>query len=217
MAWVMRADGQASECWHGCQSALNCACPRAEISGASSSGRPKSAHDVCAGFLLGSRETLLETKDGGRTWAPRSVAAAQDEGARRMPPRLAHACMRSCCASPAACPCLAHACAALCASNLLSMCSLERAANAIRLVAVKMQPSQGWQPTWQHSCWWRSSLLAVTRGLEGCDRKCLGYAPSGGWHGDAVAVSSFWAALHKCEASGAVHARACMTGPALQG
>ncbi len=33
-----------------------------------------------AGFLLGSRETLLETKDGGRTWEPRSVAAAKDEG-----------------------------------------------------------------------------------------------------------------------------------------
>lgn len=33
-----------------------------------------------AGFLLGSRETLLETKDGGRTWSPRTVAAAQDEG-----------------------------------------------------------------------------------------------------------------------------------------
>ena len=32
------------------------------------------------GFLLGSRQTLLETKDGGRTWEPRSVAAAQDEG-----------------------------------------------------------------------------------------------------------------------------------------
>ncbi|KAK9918448.1 hypothetical protein WJX75_004173 [Coccomyxa subellipsoidea] len=32
------------------------------------------------GFLLGSRETLLETKDGGRTWEPRSVAAAKDEG-----------------------------------------------------------------------------------------------------------------------------------------
>ena len=29
------------------------------------------------GFLLGSRETLLETKDGGRTWEKRSVAAAQ--------------------------------------------------------------------------------------------------------------------------------------------
>ena len=36
---------------------------------------------MCAGFLLGSRETLLETKDSGRTWEPRSVAAAQDEGA----------------------------------------------------------------------------------------------------------------------------------------
>ena len=33
-----------------------------------------------AGFLLGSRQTLLETKDGGKTWEPRSVAAAQDEG-----------------------------------------------------------------------------------------------------------------------------------------
>ena len=37
------------------------------------------------GFLLGSRETLLETKDGGRTWSPRSVAAAQDEGVRACP------------------------------------------------------------------------------------------------------------------------------------
>ena len=33
-----------------------------------------------AGFLLGTRQTLLETKDGGRTWEPRSVQAAQDEG-----------------------------------------------------------------------------------------------------------------------------------------
>ena len=32
------------------------------------------------GFLLGSRETLLETKDGGRTWAARTVGAAADEG-----------------------------------------------------------------------------------------------------------------------------------------
>ena len=32
------------------------------------------------GFLLGTRQTLLETKDGGRTWEPRSVQAAQDEG-----------------------------------------------------------------------------------------------------------------------------------------
>ncbi|KAL6781579.1 HCF136 [Auxenochlorella protothecoides x Auxenochlorella symbiontica] len=32
------------------------------------------------GFLLGTRQTLLETKDGGRNWEPRSVAAAQEEG-----------------------------------------------------------------------------------------------------------------------------------------
>ncbi|KAK9820550.1 hypothetical protein WJX72_011574 [[Myrmecia] bisecta] len=32
------------------------------------------------GFLLGSRQTLLETTDGGRTWSPRSIEAAQDEG-----------------------------------------------------------------------------------------------------------------------------------------
>ncbi|KAL4419318.1 hypothetical protein ABPG77_006006 [Micractinium sp. CCAP 211/92] len=32
------------------------------------------------GFLLGSRQTLLETFDGGKTWAPRTVQAAQDEG-----------------------------------------------------------------------------------------------------------------------------------------
>ncbi|KAK9855782.1 hypothetical protein WJX84_009581 [Apatococcus fuscideae] len=32
------------------------------------------------GFLLGSRQTLLETNDGGKTWNPRQVAAAQDEG-----------------------------------------------------------------------------------------------------------------------------------------
>lgn len=29
------------------------------------------------GFLLGSRQTLLETFDGGKTWAPRTVQAAQ--------------------------------------------------------------------------------------------------------------------------------------------
>jgi photosystem II stability/assembly factor-like uncharacterized protein len=29
---------------------------------------------------LGSRQTLLETKDGGRTWESRQVAAAEDEG-----------------------------------------------------------------------------------------------------------------------------------------
>lgn len=32
------------------------------------------------GFLLGTRQTLLETFDGGKTWAPRSVESAQDEG-----------------------------------------------------------------------------------------------------------------------------------------
>ncbi|CAL5224094.1 g6721 [Coccomyxa viridis] len=32
------------------------------------------------GFLLGTRETLLETKDGGRTWTQRSIEAAKDEG-----------------------------------------------------------------------------------------------------------------------------------------
>jgi photosystem II stability/assembly factor-like uncharacterized protein len=31
------------------------------------------------GFLLGTRQTLLETKDGGRTWAPRSIPSAEDE------------------------------------------------------------------------------------------------------------------------------------------
>lgn len=31
------------------------------------------------GFLLGSRQTLLETKDGGRSWEPRTVAAAQED------------------------------------------------------------------------------------------------------------------------------------------
>lgn len=33
-----------------------------------------------AGFLLGTRQTLLETKDGGKSWTARKVAAAQDEG-----------------------------------------------------------------------------------------------------------------------------------------
>lgn len=32
------------------------------------------------GFLLGTRQTLLETFDGGRTWAPRDIEAARDEG-----------------------------------------------------------------------------------------------------------------------------------------
>jgi len=31
------------------------------------------------GFLLGTRQTLLETSDGGRNWEPRSVASAQEE------------------------------------------------------------------------------------------------------------------------------------------
>lgn len=32
------------------------------------------------GFLLGTRQTLLETFDGGNTWAPREIEAAKDEG-----------------------------------------------------------------------------------------------------------------------------------------
>lgn len=32
-----------------------------------------------AGFLLGTRQTILETKDGGNTWAPRSIPSAEDE------------------------------------------------------------------------------------------------------------------------------------------
>lgn len=31
------------------------------------------------GFLLGTRQTLLETKDGGNTWGPRSIPSAEDE------------------------------------------------------------------------------------------------------------------------------------------
>ncbi|KAL9251608.1 Photosystem II stability/assembly factor HCF136, chloroplastic-like protein [Drosera capensis] len=31
------------------------------------------------GFILGTRQTILETKDGGYTWAPRSVPSAEDE------------------------------------------------------------------------------------------------------------------------------------------
>lgn len=31
------------------------------------------------GFLLGTRQTILETKDGGNTWAPRSIPSAEDE------------------------------------------------------------------------------------------------------------------------------------------
>ena len=52
-----------------------------------------------AGFLLGTRETLLETKDGGRTWTQRSIEAAKDEGALHRssgiawPHELADACI----------------------------------------------------------------------------------------------------------------------------
>ncbi|XP_047262431.1 uncharacterized protein LOC107857594 isoform X2 [Capsicum annuum] len=31
------------------------------------------------GFLLGTRQTILETKDGGSTWVPRSIASAEEE------------------------------------------------------------------------------------------------------------------------------------------
>lgn len=31
------------------------------------------------GFLLGTRQTLLETKDGGKSWNPRSIPSAEDE------------------------------------------------------------------------------------------------------------------------------------------
>ena len=31
------------------------------------------------GFLLGTRQTILETKDGGSTWAPRSIPSAEEE------------------------------------------------------------------------------------------------------------------------------------------
>ncbi|KAJ8546585.1 hypothetical protein K7X08_034095 [Anisodus acutangulus] len=35
--------------------------------------------DPSHGFLLGTRQTILETKDGGSTWAPRSIASAEEE------------------------------------------------------------------------------------------------------------------------------------------
>eukprot|EP00850_Spirogloea_muscicola_P012188 SM000078S22047 [mRNA] locus=s78:67403:70094:- [translate_table: standard] len=35
--------------------------------------------DASHGFLLGTRQTLLETKDAGRTWTPREIPSAQDE------------------------------------------------------------------------------------------------------------------------------------------
>nr|XP_010315555.1 uncharacterized protein LOC101259493 isoform X2 [Solanum lycopersicum] len=31
------------------------------------------------GFVLGTRQTILETKDGGTTWVPRSIASAEEE------------------------------------------------------------------------------------------------------------------------------------------
>lgn len=31
------------------------------------------------GFLLGTRQTIMETKDGGNTWVPRSIPSAEDE------------------------------------------------------------------------------------------------------------------------------------------
>lgn len=31
------------------------------------------------GFLLGTRQTIMETKDGGNTWFPRSIPSAEDE------------------------------------------------------------------------------------------------------------------------------------------
>lgn len=31
------------------------------------------------GFLLGTRQTILETKDGGKTWFPRSIPSAEEE------------------------------------------------------------------------------------------------------------------------------------------
>ena len=34
---------------------------------------------IMVGFLLGTRQTILETKDGGNTWAPRTIPSAEDE------------------------------------------------------------------------------------------------------------------------------------------
>jgi photosystem II stability/assembly factor-like uncharacterized protein len=34
---------------------------------------------ISPGFLLGTRQTILETKDGGNTWFPRSIPSAEDE------------------------------------------------------------------------------------------------------------------------------------------
>ncbi|RVW45454.1 Photosystem II stability/assembly factor HCF136, chloroplastic [Vitis vinifera] len=35
--------------------------------------------DLSHGFLLGTRQTIMETKDGGNTWVPRSIPSAEDE------------------------------------------------------------------------------------------------------------------------------------------
>ncbi|XP_077231234.1 photosystem II stability/assembly factor, chloroplast (HCF136) isoform X2 [Tasmannia lanceolata] len=35
--------------------------------------------DINHGFLLGTRQTIMETKDGGKTWFPRSIPSAEDE------------------------------------------------------------------------------------------------------------------------------------------
>ncbi|XP_054809780.1 photosystem II stability/assembly factor HCF136, chloroplastic isoform X3 [Prosopis cineraria] len=35
--------------------------------------------DLNHGFLLGTRQTILETKDGGNTWIPRSIPSAEEE------------------------------------------------------------------------------------------------------------------------------------------
>ncbi|XP_057960542.1 photosystem II stability/assembly factor HCF136, chloroplastic isoform X1 [Malania oleifera] len=35
--------------------------------------------DLNHGFLLGTRQTILETKDGGNTWVPRSISSAEEE------------------------------------------------------------------------------------------------------------------------------------------
>ncbi|XP_022743177.1 photosystem II stability/assembly factor HCF136, chloroplastic-like [Durio zibethinus] len=35
--------------------------------------------DLNHGFLLGTRQTIMETKDGGNTWIPRSIPSAEDE------------------------------------------------------------------------------------------------------------------------------------------
>lgn len=44
------------------------------------SAHPHTYHTSHTGFLLGTRQTLLETFDAGKTWTPRNVEAAKDEG-----------------------------------------------------------------------------------------------------------------------------------------